>query len=104
MFFLVLHHLDKKERAGCFAFIVFWMSCNCRCSAARLTMPWVDLQFVIVICLDHTLFLLNHGQGVISVRDIEVYLYSVKYCKVHFVLRYVNTKKNLQTDPESAAH
>ena len=22
---------DEEERAGCFAFIVFWMSCYCKC-------------------------------------------------------------------------
>ena len=24
----------EEERAGCFAFIVFWMSCYCKCSVA----------------------------------------------------------------------
>ena len=32
--FLFCNHLDKKERAGCFAFIVFWMPCYCKCSVA----------------------------------------------------------------------
>ena len=27
-------HLDEEERAGCFAFIVFWMSCYCNCPVA----------------------------------------------------------------------
>ena len=25
------NHLDEEERAGCFAFIVFQMSCYCKC-------------------------------------------------------------------------
>ena len=32
--FLVCNHLDEKERAGCFAFIVFLMSCYCKCPVA----------------------------------------------------------------------
>ena len=28
--FQVYNHLDEEERAGCFAFIVFWMSCYCK--------------------------------------------------------------------------
>ena len=32
--FYFCNHLDKEERAGCFAFIVFWMSCDCICSVA----------------------------------------------------------------------
>ena len=27
-------HLDEEERSGCFAFIVFCMSCYCKCSVA----------------------------------------------------------------------
>ena len=34
MSFLVCHHLDEEERAGCFVFIVFWMSCYCKCHVA----------------------------------------------------------------------
>ena len=32
----------KRERAGCFAFIVFWMSCYCKCHVAlpRGDMGW----------------------------------------------------------------
>ena len=36
-------------RADCFAFIVFWMSCQ-----FFLMVPWVGLQFVIVVFPDHT--------------------------------------------------
>ena len=32
--FLVCNHLDEEERAGCFAFIVFRMSCYCKCPVA----------------------------------------------------------------------
>ena len=26
--------MTREERAGCFAFIFFWMSCYCKCSVA----------------------------------------------------------------------
>ena len=32
--FLFYNHLEEEEGAGCFAFIVFQMSCYCKCSAA----------------------------------------------------------------------
>ena len=32
--FLVCNHLDEEERAGWFAFTVFWMSCYCKCPVA----------------------------------------------------------------------
>ena len=32
--FLFCNHLDDKVKAGCFAFIVFWMSCYCKCPVA----------------------------------------------------------------------
>ena len=32
--FLFCNHLDEEERAGCFSFIVFWMSCYCTCHGA----------------------------------------------------------------------
>ena len=28
------NHLDEEERAGCFVFTVFQMSCYCKCSVA----------------------------------------------------------------------
>ena len=28
--FKFCYHLDEVERAGCFAFIAFWMSCYCK--------------------------------------------------------------------------
>ena len=34
MTFLVCIHIDEKGRAGCFAFIVFQMSCCCKCFVA----------------------------------------------------------------------
>ena len=51
VFFLVLHHPDKEERAGCFALIVFLMSCSCDCWCF-LALPRgavVGLQCVIVV-------------------------------------------------------
>ena len=48
--FKFCNHLDGEERAGCFALsswclmIVVWL----------LTMPWICLQFVIVVFPDHT--------------------------------------------------
>ena len=27
-------YLDEEEKAGSFAFIVFWMSCHCKCPVA----------------------------------------------------------------------
>ena len=32
--FLICNHLEEEERAGCIAFIVLRMSCNCVCSVA----------------------------------------------------------------------
>ena len=32
--YLICNHLDEEERAGCFAFIVFQMSCYCKCVVA----------------------------------------------------------------------
>ena len=32
--FLFCNHLDEEERADCFAFIVFLMSCYCKCPLA----------------------------------------------------------------------
>ena len=32
--FYFCNHLDEEERAPCFAFIVFWMSCHCTCHVA----------------------------------------------------------------------
>ena len=32
--FKFCNHHNEEERAGCFAFIVFPMPCNCKCSVA----------------------------------------------------------------------
>ena len=32
--FLFCNYLEQEERAGCFAFIVFRMSCYCKCPVA----------------------------------------------------------------------
>ena len=53
--YALLHVLSsKQEIAGCSAFIFFWMSCYCKCFKLFLMVPWVDLQFVIVVFPDHT--------------------------------------------------
>ena len=52
MSILVCNHLDGEERACCFAYFVFPVS-NC-CLWFFLAVPWVCLQFVIAVCLDHT--------------------------------------------------
>ena len=33
-FFLLCHHLNEEEKAGCSALVVFFMSCYCKCSVA----------------------------------------------------------------------
>ena len=43
-----------EERAGCLAFIVFPMSCYCKCSVTLPHLPWVGLQILIVVFPDHT--------------------------------------------------
>ena len=49
---LVCNHLDREKRAGCFALFVFLVSRDF--VWLFLTMPWVCLQFVIVVFPDHT--------------------------------------------------
>ena len=53
-FLVFLNHLEEEERAGCFAFIVFRMSCYCNVPWLFLTMPWAGLQCVVVVFPDHT--------------------------------------------------
>ena len=53
MSFLVCNHLDEEERVGCFAFIVFLMP-SVNVLWLFLMVPWVGLQFVIVVFPDHT--------------------------------------------------
>ena len=50
--FLLCNHLDEDERSGCFA----WLSSWCLVIVEWLfpTMPWVWLQFMIVVFPDHT--------------------------------------------------
>ena len=50
--FQFCNHLNREERAGCFALFVFLMSHDC--CVALPQMPWVCLQFVIVVFPDHT--------------------------------------------------
>ena len=32
--FCFCNYFGEEERSGCFAFIVFWMSCYCKCPVA----------------------------------------------------------------------
>ena len=54
--FYFCHHLDGEKRAGCFTLIVFLMSENVIVLLLFLTVPWVGLQCVIEVFLDHTHF------------------------------------------------
>ena len=67
--------LVLQERAGCFAKFVFLVSCDC--VWLFLAVPWVCLQFVIVVFLDHTHFLLL--QDVVS--DLGLYYLSMSLKK-----------------------
>ena len=62
--FLFCNHLEQEEKAGCFAIIIIYR-CIVNISVLRLflTVPWVCLQFVIVVFPDHThlLFLCQLG-------------------------------------------
>ena len=54
--------LGEEERAGFLAFIIFRMSCYCKCSVA-LPHGSVDcLQCVIVVFLDHTHFFIGNRE------------------------------------------
>ena len=57
--FQFCNHLDKEERAGCFAFVAFWMSCYCKCPVALAHVAVGCLQFVIVVFPDHIHLLLE---------------------------------------------
>ena len=50
--FLYRSHLDWEERAGCFAWFVLLASHDCQW--LFLVVPWICLQFVIVVFPDHT--------------------------------------------------
>ena len=54
-------HLDGEERAGCFAWFFFLVFRGC-CVALVwlfLAMPWVCLQFVIMVFPGHTNYFLS---------------------------------------------
>ena len=60
VFFLVLHHLDKEERAGCFTLIFFLISYSCDCWCF-LTLPrgavgWSAVCDCGTVFPDHTHF------------------------------------------------
>ena len=56
---LVCNHLEKEEKAWCFAFIVFKMYCYCKCSVAlpHGAVGWSALcEIVVIPDLTHLLF------------------------------------------------
>ena len=53
-FLVILNHLDKEERDGCFASIVFLMSCDCKYFVALPHGHYVGIQCVIVVFPDPT--------------------------------------------------
>ena len=61
-----------EERAGCFAFIVFWMSCFCNYPVALPHGAWVGLQFVIVVFPDPTHLLLQQRTKILAQEHIIV--------------------------------
>ena len=55
MSFYFCNHLDGKlKRADYFTLIVFLMSCDLKDLSLFLTVPWVGLQYVIVVFPDNT--------------------------------------------------
>ena len=53
---LLCNHLDREERAGCFAKFVFLMSCD-----FYVAVTWVCLPFVIVVFPNHTRIIFHLG-------------------------------------------
>ena len=54
---LVCNHLEEEGRAGCFAFVSYECLVTVYVVWLFLTVPWVGLQCVIVVFLDHTYLL-----------------------------------------------
>ena len=54
MVILKFSHLEEEEKAGCFAIIVLQMYCTINGLWLFLNVPWVNLQYAIVVFLDHT--------------------------------------------------
>ena len=52
--FLFCNHLEKEEKPGCFAITVLRCIVNINVLWLSLTVPWVGLQYVIVVFPDHT--------------------------------------------------
>ena len=74
MFFLVLNHLDEKEGAGCFAFIVFWMSC-CRkypMALPRGALSWSAVCDCGISCLTSSVFFYLKMQGAQPLDDKNI--------------------------------
>ena len=57
--FKFCNHLNEEERAGCLAFIVFGCLDTVSVLWLFLTVPWVGLQFVIVVFPDYTHYFFN---------------------------------------------
>ena len=57
--FWFCYHPGGEGGAGCFAFVVFWVSCCCGVLWLFLAVPWMGLQFVIMVFSDHTHLLLH---------------------------------------------
>ena len=51
---ILVLQLEEEEKAGCFAIIVLQMYCYYKFSVALPDVPWVGLQYVIVVFPDHT--------------------------------------------------
>ena len=84
MSFLVLHHLEEEERAGCFAFIVLRISCCCKCS---VTLPHGAMGWY-AVC-DYVFFLIKLTYFLLSCLQ---------------VLEYFDKQRRLDVDNERTRH
>ena len=59
-------HIDKEETVACCAFVVFWMSCYCKCPVAlpHGAMCWSAVSNCGTCISDHTHLLFNKPRGV----------------------------------------
>ena len=54
MSFSSFANILTRERAGCFAFVIFWMYCYSKCSMALPHGAMGGMQCMIVVFPDHT--------------------------------------------------
>ena len=83
--FSFCNHVDEEERAGCFSFIIFQMSCYCKCFVAlpHGAVGWsavCDCGFP-----DHTLFFIHPNlspffQTDLGARLAKMYYYFFLLC------------------------